>query len=73
ITAIGRMGKPIMQSLRRTYETSNEPARLQIMKAFGKMGSQAKSELPWIQAKRTSAISQVLKDQIDDTIDLVSR
>jgi TolB-like protein len=73
ITAIGRMGKPILQSLRKTYETANESAQLQIMKAIGKMGSEAKGELPWIQAKRSGTNSQVLKDQIDDTIDLVNR
>jgi TolB-like protein len=73
IAAIGRMGKPIMQSLRKAYETANEPARLQIMKAIGKMGSLAKGELSWIQAKRSSTTSQALRDQIDDTIDLVNR
>jgi TolB-like protein len=73
ISAIGRMGKPVLQSLRKAYETGGEPARLQIMKAIGKMGSLAKGELAWIQSKRSGATSQVLKDQIDDTIDLVNR
>jgi len=73
ITAVGRMGKPILKSLCKSYETVSESFQLQIMKAIGKMGPLAKSELTWIQQKRSVSTSQVLKDQIDDTIDLVNR
>jgi hypothetical protein len=37
------------------------------------MGSEAKNEINWLREKRKSATSQVLKDQIDDTIELIDR
>lgn len=73
IAAIGRMGNPIIPSLKSSYETAKEPLRLKIIKAIGSMGRSAKSEIPWLQAKRNGAGSPALKDQIDDTIDLVGR
>jgi TolB-like protein len=73
IKAIGIMGKVICSSLKNEFDISKESQRLRILKSIGAMGSEAKNEINWLREKRKSATSQVLKDQIDDTIELIDR
>jgi hypothetical protein len=73
IKAIGTMGKVISTSLKNAYDVSKESQRLRILKSIGAIGPDAKNEINWLREKRKSVSSQVLKDQIDDTIELIER